>query len=212
MDILLIILIFLPLAGGLLLLPMKKSSTGLIKATALGTSLAAFIVSLFIASGFDPVNPGFQMESSFPWVDTLSISFHTGIDGMALLLILLTTFMTPIALLSSWNSIEHRVKEYVLMMLLLETGILGVFSSLDIFLFYVFWEAMLIPMYFIIGIWGGGNRIYAAVKFFLYTMAGSLLMLIAIIWLAYQGPVSLVDNPFALFPGHEWIQLAVDHQ
>jgi NADH-quinone oxidoreductase subunit M len=189
MDTLLILTIFLPLAGAVLIMLMKPAATAVIKVTGFLTALATFAATIALASGFDPSVPGFQMESSLPWVSSLSISFHVGIDGMSLLLILLTAFMTPLALLGSWNSIEKKLKEYVVMMLLLETGILGVFASLDLFLFYVFWEAMLIPMYFIIGIWGGKNRTYAAVKFFLYTMAGSLLMLIAIIWLAYQGPL-----------------------
>jgi NADH-quinone oxidoreductase subunit M len=115
----------------------------------------------------------------------LDISYRVGIDGMSLLLVVLTTFLTPIALLSSWDSITIRLKEYVIFMLFLEVGMLGVFVAVDLFLFYVFWEAMLIPMYFIIGIWGGHDKIYAAIKFFLYTMAGSLLMLIAILWLGY---------------------------
>jgi NADH-quinone oxidoreductase subunit M len=191
MESFLIALIVLPILGAVAVLFIGRSSVTAIKTAGLVVSLAAFALSLVLASGFDPEISGFQMVSSHPWVGLLSISFHVGIDGMSLLLILLTTFMTPIALLASWNSIEKRIKEYVIMMLLLEAGIIGVFSSLDVFLFYVFWEAMLIPMYFIIGIWGGSNRIYAAVKFFLYTMAGSLLMLIAIIWLAYQGPLQV---------------------
>jgi NADH-quinone oxidoreductase subunit M len=117
---------------------------------------------------------------------TLGVSFHVGIDGISLLLVLLTTFLTPIALASAWSAIEDRTKEFVITMLLLETGMLGVFVSLDLFLFFVFWEAMLIPMYLVIGVWGGGNRIYAAVKFVLYTMVGSALMLVAILALYYQ--------------------------
>ena len=191
MESLLILLIFLPLLGALAVLVIGRSSVTMIKGAGMAVSLAAFAVSLAVASGFDPDLEGFQMVSMYPWVDNLSISFHVGIDGMSLLLILLTTFMTPIALLASWNSIEKRVKEYVVMMLLLEAGILGVFAALDLFLFYIFWEAMLIPMYFIIGIWGGSNRVYAAIKFFLYTMTGSLLMLVAIIWLGYQGPLQV---------------------
>src|SRR3990172_8937018 len=187
MSTLLILTIFLPLAGAAIVLLMKSTAGAVIRTTGALTAAATFAASLFLAGGFDPSAAGFQMVTRIPWVDNLSISFHVGIDGMSLLLILLTTFMTPLALLGSWKSIDTRPREFVVMMLLLETGILGVFASLDLFLFYVFWEAMLIPMYFIIGIWGGRNRSYAAIKFFLYTMAGSLLMLIAIIWLAYQG-------------------------
>jgi NADH-quinone oxidoreductase subunit M len=188
-ETLLVLLIFLPLAGAVALLFAGRASVGAVKSVGMIVSLAAFAVSLGVAAGFDPEAPGFQMVTRVPWVADLSISFQVGIDGMSLLLILLTTFMTPIALLASWNSIGKRVREFVMMMLLLEAGIIGVFASLDLFLFYIFWEAMLIPMYFIIGIWGGSNRVYAAVKFFLYTMAGSLLMLVAIIWLGYQGPL-----------------------
>ncbi|MBI3628311.1 MAG: hypothetical protein HY217_01780, partial [Candidatus Rokubacteria bacterium] len=118
---------------------------------------------------------------------SLGASYHLGVDGISLLLVLLTTLLTPVALLSAWHAIEERTKEFVIAVLVLETGMLGVFVSLDLFLFYVFWEAMLIPMYLIIGIWGGPNRLYAAVKFFLYTLAGSVLLLIAILVLFFQG-------------------------
>ncbi len=188
-ETLLLLMMALPAIGALVVLVSGRSAVGAIKVTGLAASLTAFAVSLLVAARFDPELPGFQMITMVPWVEDLAISFHVGIDGMSLLLILLTTFMTPIALLASWNSIGNRVKEYIVMMLLLEAGVIGVFSALDLFLFYIFWEAMLIPMYFIIGIWGGANRVYAAVKFFLFTMAGSLLMLVAIIWLGYEGAI-----------------------
>jgi NADH-quinone oxidoreductase subunit M len=191
MERLLVALILVPLLGALGLLFAGRAPAALARAWGLAVSLAAFVISLVIASGFDPALSGFQMVSRYAWIESLSISFHTGIDGLSLLLILLTTFMTPLALLASWSSVGSRVREYVMMMLLLEAGIIGVFAALDLFLFYVFWEAMLIPMYFIIGIWGGSNRVYAAIKFFLYTMTGSLLMLVAIIWLGYQGPLQV---------------------
>ena len=175
--------IFLPLIGAVILLLMKKESIVPVKIIGLAFSIFTFIHSLFLLNGFDSTNPAFQFVHKVLWISSLNVSYNVGIDGMSLLLILLTTFLTPIAMLSSWNSIQKRVKEYTIMLLLLEVGMLGVFSSLDLFLFYIFWEAMLIPMYFIIGIWGGGNRIYAAIKFFLYTMFGSLLMLVAILWL-----------------------------
>jgi NADH-quinone oxidoreductase subunit M len=133
---------------------------------------------------FDSSNAGFQFIHQFKWIEKLNISYFVGIDGISLLLVLLTTFLTPLTLLSSWSSIQKNVKEFTFFLLMLEVGMLGVFVSLDLFLFYVFWEAMLIPMYFIIGIWGGAQRIYASIKFFIYTMFGSLLMLVAIIWLA----------------------------
>src|SRR5512134_185706 len=120
-----------------------------------------------------------------PWIPAFGIDYYVGVDGISLLLVVLTGFLTPIALLSSWESVEKKVKEFSIFILALEAAMLGVFVSLDLFLFYVFWDAVLIPMYFLIGIWGYDRRIYAAIKFILYTMAGSVLMLIAIIALAY---------------------------
>jgi len=147
-------------------------------------SIVTFIVSLIVLSEFNSSDSGFQLIHQFSWIENLHISYKVGIDGISLILILLTTFLTPLTLLSSWKSIDKKVKEFTFFMLMLEVGMLGVFVSLDLFLFYIFWEAMLIPMYFIIGIWGGDNRVYASIKFFLYTFFGSLLMLVAIIWLA----------------------------
>jgi NADH-quinone oxidoreductase subunit M len=134
---------------------------------------------------FDPASAEYQMVERHSWLPDFGISYHVGIDGISLLLVVLTTFLTPIALLCSWDSIKDRVREFSFFMLLLEAAMIGVFVSLDMFLFYVFWDAMLIPMYFLIGIWGYDRRIYASIKFILYTMAGSVLMLIAILWLAY---------------------------
>jgi NADH-quinone oxidoreductase subunit M len=185
MSELLTYVIFLPLVGVLILSALRRENVVVIKAFGLIVSIATFILSFFLYFNYDATNPAFQFVHKVPWIPSLNISYNVGIDGLSLLLVLLTTFLTPIALLSSWNSIQKKVKEYTIMMLFLEVGMLGVFSALDLFLFYIFWEAMLIPMYFIIGIWGGGNRIYAAIKFFIYTMFGSLLMLIAIIWLGY---------------------------
>jgi NADH-quinone oxidoreductase subunit M len=164
---------------------MGAGSRNLVKLTGLIFSIASFLVSVVAFVKFDGSTAAMQFVEKYPWIPTLDVSYHIGIDGISLLLVVLTTFLTPIALLASWESIQTKLKGYVALMLLLEVGTLGVFMSLDMFLFYVFWEFMLIPMYFIIGIWGGGEKIYAAVKFFLYTMAGSLLMLVAIIWLGY---------------------------
>jgi NADH-quinone oxidoreductase subunit M len=175
--------IFFPLIGAAALLFFRKDQLAIIKTLGLIFSVATFILSMFLYTGFVQENPSFQFSIRVPWIESMGISYFIGLDGLSLMLVMLTTFLTPLAMLQSWRSIEVRVKEYTMMILLLETGILGVFSSLDMFLFYVFWEAMLIPMYFLIGIWGHGNKIYSAVKFFLYTMVGSLLMLIAIIWL-----------------------------
>jgi NADH-quinone oxidoreductase subunit M len=135
-------------------------------------------------TSFDPNNPGFQMEERADWIPQYGISYHLGVDGISLLLVLLTTLLVPIVILASWSSISEHVKGFHIALLLLTTGMLGAFVALDLFLFYVFWELMLIPMYFIIGVWGGHRRIYAAVKFVIFTMVGSLLMLVAVLYLA----------------------------
>ncbi len=173
--------VLLPLAGFLLLLCLPHRESVLIRWTALFFSLATFLASLPLA--FSPIATGFQFETNLPWIDNPSIRYHVGIDGVSLWLVLLVTFLTPIAILASWKHIDSRVKEFFLFLLLLEVGMVGVFIALDLFLFYVFWEVTLVPMYFLIGVWGHQRRIYAAMKFFLYTMAGSVLMLAAILWL-----------------------------
>ncbi|MCU0414158.1 MAG: NADH-quinone oxidoreductase subunit M [Ignavibacteriaceae bacterium] len=176
-------LLAVPIIGSLLLLLINKEKAQTIKYVGLIVSLIAFIISLIIYFDFNDLSSEFQFVHKVNWISGLNISYHVGIDGLSMLLILLTTFLTPLTLISSWSSIKNKIKEFTFFMLFLELGMLGVFVSLDMFLFYVFWEAMLIPMYFIIGIWGGERRIYASIKFFIYTMAGSLLMLVAIIWL-----------------------------
>ncbi len=178
------VIIFLPLLGALAILFLRQDQASMIKGVGILTATIDFLLSVYLFVVFDSQNPGMQFVQRFRWIEGLNVSYYVGVDGISLLLIVLTTLLTPIALLSSWNSIARRLKEYVIMMLLLEVGMLGVFCALDLFLFYIFWEGMLIPMYFIIGIWGGENRIYAAIKFFLFTLVGSLLMLVAIIWLA----------------------------
>ena len=183
-NLLLTYLILTPLAGSFLILFFKKEQVNLIKYFAVAISVIAFMISLVIYFQFDSANSDFQFVNKLNWIKGLNIQYHVGIDGMSMLLVLLTTFLTPLTLISSWSSIETKVKEFTFFFLMLEVGMLGVFISLDLFLFYIFWEAMLIPMYFIIGIWGGKERVYAAVKFFIYTMFGSLLMLVAIVWLA----------------------------
>ncbi len=184
-------LLLTPILGGILLLFINKNKENAVRYVGLIISLIAFVISLIIYFGFDSNKGDFQFVQKFLWIGNLNISYHVGIDGMSMLLLLLTTFLTPLTLISSWNGINKKVKEFTFFMLMLEAGMLGVFISLDLFLFYIFWEAMLIPMYFIIGIWGGDRRIYASVKFFIYTMFGSLLMLVAIIWLAVyaSGPL-----------------------
>lgn len=188
-DYMLSLTVFFPLAGVIALFLVRSERIGLVKWTGLVTSLVTFLFSVVLFFRFDPELAGFQFSESAVWIESLNIGYKIGIDGISLLLIVLTTFLTPIALLGTWNSVTHRLREYTMMVLLLEVGMTGVFAALDLFLFYVFWEAMLIPMYFIIGIWGGQERIYAAVKFFLFTLFGSLLMLVAILALGYHASV-----------------------
>ena len=177
---------FLPALGAVVVFLLPRRAEGLVKATALVTSLASFAVSVPLFTRFNASAADYQFVEQAAWMPTFGISYHVGVDGISLLLVLLTTFLMPLTLLASWHSVERRWKEFAITMLLLETGMLGVFVALDLFLFYVFWEAMLIPMYLIIGIWGGPNRVYAAIKFVLYTLVGSLLMLVAILVLYFQ--------------------------
>ncbi len=175
---------FLPLAGALVLLAVNRRSLGLIRGWTLAVAAVNFVISLALWARFDAAQGAMQFVERKAWIESLGIEYHLGIDGISLWLVLLTTFLTVICVLSSW-SIEKHVKEYMIFFLILETGMLGALVSLDLILFYVFWEAMLIPMYFLIGVWGGNDRIYAAIKFFIYTMVGSLLMLVAILALYY---------------------------
>ena len=174
-----------PLIGGVALLFAGRGRDRLVHQLALAVSLVTFVLSVAVWAGFDATTADYQFVEQYPWLPDFGISYHVGVDGISLMLVVLTTFLTPIALLCSWESIESRVREFCFFMLALEAAMIGVFISLDLFLFYVFWDAMLIPMYFLIGIWGYDRRVYAAVKFILYTMAGSVLMLLAIIWIAY---------------------------
>lgn len=186
--------VFLPLAWAIVGLLIPKTSgagrTGLKTWSLLG-ALITFGISLLLYGNYSVSGSEFQLMEKVEWLPDLGISYLLGIDGISLWLILLTTFMMPIAILASFTAVEERESEYYFLLLALETGMLGAFVSLDIFLFYVFWEAMLIPMYFLIGIWGGKERVYAAMKFFIYTLVGSLLMLVAIFYLAYQHKLQL---------------------
>jgi NADH-quinone oxidoreductase subunit M len=182
------LIVFLPLAGALALLFVSNGDgrrNGIVRVTSLVVSLLAFAATLLLWARFDPASADFQFIERHAWIPAFGIDYYIGVDGISLLLLLLTAFLTPVALLSSWESIERKVKEFSIFILVLESAMLGVFVSLDLFLFYIFWDFMLIPMYFLIGIWGYERRIYAAVKFVLYTMAGSVLMLIAIIGVAW---------------------------
>jgi len=185
MTMLLTLLVLVPVLGGVAVLAIGRGRDGLARQLAFGVSLVVFALSLALWAGFDPASADYQFVERYAWLPDFGISYHVGVDGISLLLVVLTTFLTPISLLCSWESIEDRVREFAFFMLVLEAAMIGVFISLDLFLFYVFWDAMLIPMYFLIGIWGYDRRIYAAIKFMLYTMAGSVLMLVAIIWIAY---------------------------
>jgi len=183
---LLSIVLFTPLAGLLVLLFIPASNKSLVKLWANLASLAGFLVSLPLVARFQTGVSGFQFEEKADWIPTLGAHYHLGLDGISLLLVMLTTLMGFIATLSSWNAVQDRLKEYYAMFLLLQTGMIGVFLSLDFFLFYIFWELVLVPMYFIIGVWGGPRKLYAAIKFFLYTLAGSVLMLLGILTLYFQ--------------------------
>jgi NADH-quinone oxidoreductase subunit M len=190
-----------PVIGAVLLLFVWNADgrrDGLIRWLSLGVALATFAVTLLIWAGFDNASSQFQFVERYPWIPAFGIDYYLGVDGISLLLVVLTGFLTPIALLSSWGSVTRKVKEFSIFMLALEAAMIGVFISLDLFLFYVFWDAMLIPMYFLIGIWGYDQRIYAAIKFMLYTMAGSVLMLVAILGLAYLHSVSTGAYSFDL--------------
>ena len=189
MNLSLTLLTFSPLIGILVLLFMSGNNRNTMRWTALITSLVTFGVSILVFTMFNASNPDLQLVEKYNWITVAgwNIQYHLGVDGLSILLILLTTFLTPISILSTWTAVEERVKEYMIFFLLLEIGMNGVFLAQDLFLFYLFWEFTLVPMYFIIGIWGGPRRIYAAIKFFLYTMAGSILMLLAILWLGVNG-------------------------
>ncbi len=187
---------FLPALGVLVILFLKPEWKNTIRWVALITSIATFGISVAMLSYFQIGNPDMQLEINVPWFQFVnwSISYHLGVDGLSVLLVLLTTVLTPLSILSTWTAIEDRVKEFMIFFLLLELGMVGVFVAMDLFLFYIFWEFSLVPMYFIIGMWGGPRRMYAALKFFLYTMAGSILMLLAILWLGInQGTFSIPD-------------------
>jgi len=173
------LIIFLPLVGGIIILFTSKTNETLLKGIALGASLASFVLSLFMTALFK-IGGGFQFLELGNWIPSLGIHYHLGVDGLSLPLIVLTALLSLLSVAYSWR-IELRLKEYLFLFLLLETGMLGVFAALDFFLFYIFWEITLVPMYFLIGIWGGPRREYAAIKFFLYTLVGSLAMLLAIL-------------------------------
>src|SRR5712691_3646549 len=187
-DHLLSVITFTPLVGAVLLMaiPAFKRSDDAVRWVANIFGVLGFLVSLPLWFRFDRSAAGFQFIEKSPWIPTIGVSYHFGVDGISTLLILLTTLLGAISILSSWSAIHDRVRQYYVFLLLLQVGMLGVFCALDMFLFYVFWEVMLVPMYFLIGIWGSARRLYAAIKFFLYTLVGSVVMLLGILALYFQ--------------------------
>ncbi len=204
---------FLPLVGIVLILLIRDDSEAArrnIKSIAFVTTAFTFVISLFIWAGFDNSDPGFQMVEKTAWLDS-GISYHVGVDGISMLFVILTTFLMPFCILASWESVEKRLKEYMIAFLLLETLMIGVFCALDIVLFYVFFEAGLIPMFIIIGVWGGKRRVYASFKFFLYTLLGSVLMLLAVMAMFWQAGTTDIPTLLAHdFPPsmQTWLWLA----
>jgi NADH-quinone oxidoreductase subunit M len=192
------IVTFLPLLGAIVIAFIPRNRVTLVRLAALATALLAFAASLVLLLNFDPAATGFQFREEASWIPAFGIEYKLGIDGISLALVVLTTTLTWISILASFAPITDRVKEYMISVLLLEVGMIGVFVALDLFLFYIFWELVLVPMYLIIGIWGGANRIYATIKFVLYTLVGSLLMLVAILGLAftYQASAGTWEGAF----------------
>jgi NADH-quinone oxidoreductase subunit M len=191
---------YIPLIGAVIILFFMRDART-IRTSATIVALIDLVASLYLWYAYDPKLAGtniFQFRWTRPWIDAIGVKYDFGIDGIALLLIILTTFMGLIAIVSSFSAIEHRQKEYYVLLLLLQTGMIGTFCALDMFLFYVFWEIMLVPMYFIIGIWGGPRKLYAAIKFFLYTLSGSVLMLLSILALYFFNDGGI---PFLNIPG-----------
>jgi NADH-quinone oxidoreductase subunit M len=213
------LLTFLPLAGGILIAFFPAGATKRIRWTAFVVSLLDLLLAVKAFSAFSLHAPAMQFVEDYPWIASPPIRYHVGVDGLSILLILLTAFLVPLSVLASWSGITRRAKEFHVFLLALEAGTIGVFASLDLFLFFIFWEAMLIPMYFLIGVWGHEHRVYAAVKFILYTMAGSALMLVGILYLYnlpgvgvfdYQGILRLLSSGAVTLSGAEqtWLFLA----
>jgi len=202
--------IFLPLAGAMFIWLFVKNEA-VVKWLSLAVSVATFVVTLPLATRFDTTTSHMQFEEFHPWIETFNINYQLGIDGISMPFILLTSMLTIICIISAWKCIKTRVKEYMIAFLVLEMTLIGVFAALDSMLFYFFWEALLIPMYLIVGIWGGKNRVYATLKFFLYTLAGSVLMLIALLAMYSKtgsfSILALMDYPFD-FEWQFWVFIA----
>lgn len=211
-------LIFLPMLGAATIFMFIRGTEEMVRRnarnTALWTTVATFVLSLLLLVNFKSDTSDFQYVENIPWIEGLNINYHLGIDGISLFLILLTTLLMPICILASWDSIKKRTREYVIAFLLMESFIIGVFCALDFFLFYLFFEVMLIPMFLIIGIWGSENRVYAAFKFFLYTLIGSVLLLLAMIYLYHQFGTTDVPSLMSQAPSlplsvQKWLWLAL---
>ena len=199
------VITFLPLGGALVVALIPRRNVAAIRGAALAFSLAAWVVSLWLLLGYLPgrvtgAGMAFQYVEQLDWIPLFGIQYKLGVDGLSVAMVVLTTTLTWISILASFSPIKERVKEYMISFLVLEVGMLGIFVSLDLFLFYIFWEVVLVPMYLIIGIWGGANRIYATIKFVLYTLIGSLLMLVAILATAftYQAATGSWEGAFDL--------------
>src|SRR3954463_4038707 len=202
---------FLPLVGAAFILLIRGEPDVVARNArnvALWTSLITFVLSLFIWLNFDNTTAAFQMVERVDWIPAFKINYHMGVDGISVLFVLLSTFLTPLCILASWESVKVRVKEYMIAFLVLETLMVGMFCALDFMLFYVFFEGVLIPMFLIIGVWGGARRVYAAFKFFLYTLLGSVLMLLAMIAIY---PQTVTTNLAARLGGRHTIPAAMQY-
>src|SRR5882757_6910919 len=195
------LVLFTPLLGAALLLFVPSRNESAIRLIANVTAFIGFVVSIPLWFWYNPQGTAFQLVERAPWIPSIGAEYFLGVDGFSTLLILLTTLMGAIAILSSWTAITERVKEYYIFLLVLQTGMLGAFMSLDFLLFFLFWEVMLVPMYFLIGIWGSANRLYSAIKFFLYTLVGSVVMLLGILalYFAYHAQTGVYTFDITLF-------------
>jgi len=209
-DHLLSIITYTPLVGALiLLLPVFRGKDGAVRWAANGIGLLGFLVSLPLWFWFDRGGAGFQFVEKHEWIPSIGVQYFFGVDGISALLILLTTLLGVIAILSSWTAITQRVRQYYVFLLLLQTGMIGVFCALDLFLFYLFWEVMLVPMYFLIGIWGSARRLYAAIKFFLFTLVGSVVMLLGILALYFESRKLPGLEETGTFDYTVWMQMGI---
>ena len=207
---LLSLIIFVPALGALvLLLPPFRDNDDAVRWVANAFALLGFVVSLPLWFAFDRAAESFQFREEAAWIPSIGVSYKLGVDGISALLVLLTTLLGVIAVLSSWTAITERVRQYYIFLLLLQTGMLGVFCALDMFLFYVFWEVMLVPMYFLIGIWGGARRLYAAIKFFLYTLVGSVVMLLGLLAVYFRTRTVPGLEQTGSFDYERWYALAL---